>query len=246
MKTADLIVIDIETASAYPSFDEMEFIWQELWIEKVSKTLTIGTTVSELYHSRAGVMAEFSKIVCISMGWFDQPEHQVFRIKSLFGSDEKSILTDFLYELKKINSLNPNWIFAGHNIKEFDIPFICRRLIANNLQLPEYLDFQKMKPWETNIIDTFQYWRFGDYKNYTSLKLLANVMKVPSSKDDIDGSMVGPLYWETNPIQHEINLWRIAQYCSKDVITTANILLRFNNQKIMNPEKIIIEEIKST
>ena len=123
---------------------------------------------------------------------------------------------------------NNKWSFTGHNIKEFDIPFICRRLLINGLVIPPFLDFQNMKPWETNMIDTFQYWRFGDYKHYTSLKLLAAALNVPSPKDDIDGSMVGDVYWK------EKNLERIVTYCQKDVVTTANIVLRFKNLQLLN------------
>ena len=139
-----------------------------------------------------------------------------------------------------MESNNNKWSFTGHNIKEFDIPFICRRLIINGLTIPPFLDFQNMKPWETNMIDTFQYWRFGDYKHYTSLKLLAAALNVPSPKDDIDGSMVGGLYWEPDKQQQEENLKRIAVYCQKDVVTTANILLRFKNLPLLHPEDITI------
>ena len=194
IKTEDLIVIDIETASVSASFNLLEEKWQELWEEKTIRILPEGITAQEFYPHRAWVMAEFSKIVCISIGYFIREQQLKIRVKSFYGDDEKKILDDFLQTVSKIESFNNNWCFAGHNIKEFDIPFICRRLLVNNMRIPPYLDFQNMKPWETNIVDTFQYWRFGDYKNFTSLKLLAAAMGVPSSKNDIDGSMVGELY----------------------------------------------------
>ncbi len=122
------------------------------------------------------------------------------------------------------------------------MPFICRRLLINNIPLPRYLDFQNMKPWETNIVDTFQYWRFGDYKNYTSLKLLAASMNVPSSKDDIDGSMVGELYWTGSDEQRLVNLKRIAIYCQKDVVTTSNIILRFKHLPILEASDVTYVE----
>ncbi|MCP9750869.1 ribonuclease H-like domain-containing protein [Ferruginibacter sp. HRS2-29] len=236
VRTEDVIVIDIETVSEHPDFESMNENWQHLWEEKVARVVPEGTSVGEFYPMRAGVMAEFSKIICISIGYFNKEQQLRMRIKSFYGDDEKKILQDFLATLQKIESINNKWAFAGHNIREFDIPFICRRLVVNNIPLPRYLDFQNMKPWETNIIDTFQYWRFGDYKHYTSLKLLAAALGIPSPKDDIDGSMVGEVYWK------EKNIKRIATYCQKDVITTGNIFLRFKNLPLLGEGDIDIVE----
>lgn len=158
----------------------------------------------------------------------------MLRVKSFYGDDEKKLLQDFLTTLQQLESTNNKWSFTGHNIKEFDIPFICRRLLINQLNIPAFLDFQNMKPWETNMIDTFQYWRFGDYKHFTSLKLLAAALKVPSSKDDIDGSMVGEVYWKDKQLQ------RIVTYCQKDVVTTGNIVLRFKNMPLLTNDQVVI------
>lgn len=238
----DLIIIDIETASIHPDFQHMDDVWKNLWEEKVARSLPEKITAAEFYPLRAGVMAEFSKIICISMGYFNREESLHMRVKSFYGHDEGVLLKGFLATLNKIENINNNWCFAGHNIKEFDIPFICRRLLVNGIALPKYLDFQNMKPWETNIVDTFQYWRFGDYKNFTSLKLLAATMGVPSPKDDIDGSMVGELYWSGDEEQRASNLKRIAVYCQKDVVTTGNIILRFKNLEMVHPDDIDIVE----
>ena len=155
------------------------------------------------------------------------------KIKLKIVTPERVVLEEFLSLIgKSFNNPDKNR-FCGHNIKEFDIPFLCRRLLINGLPIPAYLDFQNMKPWETNMIDTFQYWRFGDYKNYTSLKLLAASLNVPSPKDDIDGSMVGEVYWQ------EDNLQRIAIYCQKDVVTVANIILRFKNLPLLQEEQVV-------
>jgi uncharacterized protein YprB with RNaseH-like and TPR domain len=238
IRTEDLIVIDIETAPCFPAFESMPEIWQNLWDEKTQKTRPEEITVSQFYPLRAGVMAEFAKVVCISIGYFIKEQNLKLRIKSFYGDDEKKILQDFLATVTKIESFNNKWCFAGHNIKEFDIPFICRRLVINSMRIPPYLDFQNMKPWETNIVDTFQYWRFGDYKHYTSLKLLAAAMGVPSPKDDIDGSMVGELYWNGTEEERKISMKRIAVYCQKDVVTTANIILRFKNASLVHPDDV--------
>jgi uncharacterized protein YprB with RNaseH-like and TPR domain len=235
IRLENLLLIDIETVSESAVFDTLNEEWQMLWMEKVQRTLPEGISAAEFYPQRAGVMAEFAKVICISIGYFrKEGNSQQLRLKSFYGDDEKIILQGFIAALHKMEANNNKWSFTGHNIKEFDIPFICRRLLINGLPVPPFLDFQNMKPWETNMVDTFQYWRFGDYKHYTSLKLLAAALHVPSPKDDIDGSMVGDVYWK------EKNLDRIVTYCQKDVVTTGNIILRFKNMPLLNEEQIVI------
>ena len=231
----NLLLIDIETVPQQPDFDLLSDDWKHLWEEKTQRSLPDFTTAAEFYPQRAGVMAEFAKIVCISIGFFVKQESRwQLRLKSFFGDDEKKILQELITTINIMEAKNNKWSFAGHNIKEFDMPFICRRLLINGLAIPAYLDFQNMKPWDTNIVDTFQYWRFGDFKNYTSLKLLAAALDVPSPKDDIDGSMVATVYWQ------EKNLQRIATYCQKDVVTTGNIILRFKNMELLKEDEVII------
>lgn len=235
IRLENLLLIDIETVSESPAFDQLPEAWKILWEEKVQRTLPADTTAAEFYPQRAAVMAEFSKVICISVGYFKREAQGLqLRIKSFYGDDEKALLQDFIAALQKMEANNNKWSFCGHNIKEFDIPFICRRLFINGLVLPPFLDFQNMKPWETNMIDTFQYWRFGDYKQYTSLKLLAAALQVPSPKDDIDGSMVGEVYWK------EKNIERIVTYCQKDVVTTANIVLRFKHLPLLDEGSVEI------
>jgi len=235
IRLENLLLIDIETVSESADFSSLNEEWQTLWQEIVQRTLPEDVTAAEFYPQRAGVMAEFAKVICISIGYFRKDGNaRQLRLKSFYGDDEKILLQDFIAALNKMETNNNKWSFTGHNIKEFDIPFICRRLLINGLHVPPFLDFQNMKPWETNMVDTFQYWRFGDYKHYTSLKLLAAALKVPSPKDDIDGSMVGDVYWK------EKNLDRIVTYCQKDVITTGNIVLRFKGLPLLDEEHIVI------
>ena len=237
----NLILIDIETVPQHPNFDSLNDEWKQLWDEKTQRSLPDFTSAAEFYPQRAGVMAEFAKIVCISIGFFTKHDNTLqLRLKSFYGNDEKVMLQSFVTMLNQMEAKNNKWSFAGHNIKEFDIPFICRRLLINGLPVPVYLDFQNMKPWDTNMVDTFQYWRFGDYKNYTSLKLLAAALGVPSPKDDIDGSMVAEVYWSQTPAGKEKNLERIVTYCQKDVVTTGNIILRFKNMELIKPEQVVI------
>ncbi len=235
IRIENLLLIDIETVSEYATFNELNKDWKQLWEEKVQRSLHEDTTAEAFYPQRAGVMAEFAKVICISVGYFKREGKELkLRVKSFYGDDEKMLLQDFMAALQKMEINNNKWSFTGHNIKEFDIPFICRRLLINGLSIPPFLDFQNMKPWETNMVDTFQYWRFGDYNHYTSLKLLAAALQVPSPKDDIDGSMVGDVYWK------EHNLERIVTYCQKDVVTTGNIVLRFKNLPLLPEEAVEI------
>ena len=235
IRLENLLLIDIETVPEQEGFDELSEEWKTLWEEKVQRSLPENTTAAEFYSQRAGVMAEFAKVICISIGYFRNESGVLnLRLKSFYGHDEKSLLLDFLQTVSKMESGNYRWSFTGHNIREFDIPFICRRMLVNGLTIPPFLDFQNMKPWETNIVDTFQYWRFGDYKQYTSLKLLAATLNVPSPKDDIDGSMVADVYYR------EKNLERIVTYCQKDVVTTGNIVLRFKNMEILAEGQVVV------
>lgn len=230
----NLFVIDIETVSEKEHFYLLDKGWQDLWAQKISKSLPPETTPEEYYPLRAAILAEFAKIACISFGYFKKENNEwQFRIKSICSENETDILNRFVDTLKNLYSKNQKWIFTGHNIKEFDVPFLCRRLLVNNIPIPPCIDFQNMKPWDTPVLDTLHLWRFGDYKHYTSLKLLAAVLGIPSPKDDIDGSQVGNVYWK------EKNLERIAIYCEKDVATVANLMLRFKGLPVLKDEQIV-------
>ena len=182
-------------------------------------------------------MAEFAKVVCISFGYIKTENgKQQLRIKSFYSEDEKEILEKFIDTVCKLQEKNNKWCFTGHNIKEFDIPFLCRRILVNNISIPECFNFQAMKPWDVPVLDTLHLWRFGDYKHYTSLKLLAATLGVPSPKDDIDGSRVGEVYWSEKDLQ------RIAIYCQKDVATVANVVLRFKNLPLLTEEQVVFVE----
>jgi 3'-5' exonuclease len=229
----NLFLIDIETVSGKAGFHLLDEEWKELWTEKISKSLPPNITAEEYYPIRAAILAEFAKVVCISFGYFKKENNEwQLRIKSLCCETEEDILNQFITTLKQLHS-NKQWIFTGHNIKEFDVPFLCRRMLINGITIPPYIDFQNMKPWETPVIDTLHLWRFGDYKHYTSLKLLAAALGVPSPKDDIDGSQVGDVYWK------EKNLERISIYCEKDVVTVANVILRFKGLQLLKEEQVV-------
>ena len=226
-----VMVLDIETVPQYPSFDELPIEFQQLWDQKTRFQRRDGETPAEFYV-RGGILAEFGKIICISVGIFSTKTEKLnLRIKSFYGDKEKEVLQSFIDLLKKQSD---TLIFCAHNGKEFDFPYLCRRMLINSLQIPVQLNLHGKKPWEIMHLDTMDLWKFGDFKNYTSLKLLAAVFGIPSPKDDIDGSMVNEVYWKDN------NLERIRTYCEKDVITTARILLRFKSLQLLLDEQITI------
>ncbi|WP_343674661.1 ribonuclease H-like domain-containing protein [Chitinophaga sp.] len=208
---------------------------QSLWLEKITKTAPDSAEGEDLYAERAGIYAEFGKIICISVGFFtvENGRYQL-RIKSIYHDDEKILLSSFLELVNKFYIKNPKFQFAGHNIKEFDIPFICRRSVIHQLSLPPALQLHNLKPWEVPMLDTMQLWRFGDFKNYTSLKLLTAILGIPTPKDDIDGSMVAKVYYE------EVNgLERIVTYCQKDVVAVGQLLMRFKGVPLVEEGDVV-------
>jgi len=220
------LFLDIETVSEKPDYSTMSPVMQELWNLK-SVQLQRGADpmvgAEDMYQQKAGIFAEFAKVICISVGFIQQEDDGNWRmkLKSFAGDDEKVVLTEFCALLQKYYQDPEKHRLCGHNIKEFDIPFLCRRLMIHGLSLPSLLDLSGKKPWQTShIADTMDMWRFGDFKNYTSLNLLAAVLDIESPKDDIDGSMVGKVYWD------EKNLPRIVTYCEKDVYTVAQVALK--------------------
>ena len=233
--TGNLIFLDIETVPAEASYLHLSEDWQALWNKKTLRTLPPESTAEEFYPQQAAIYAEFAKIVCISFGYYrSSGSERKLRIKSLCSEDEKQLLLDFCEILTGFEKHHKSWIFAGHNVKEFDLPFLSRRMLIQGMGIPACMNFVNMKPWEVNVIDTMHYWRFGDFKSFTSLELLATALGIPSPKSDINGSQVGEVFWK------EKDLRRIASYCQRDVITVANIIQRFNVGNILKEDEIEI------
>jgi len=227
----DLLFIDIETVPNFQSFNLLSDSMQELWDKKSAYFRKDEQTAAEAYE-RAGIYAEFGRIICISVGIILQRNgKRFFRLKSFFNHDEKIVLTEFGKMLSAFAADN-NKNICGHNIKEFDLPYICRRMLINGIRIPAILDIAGKKPWEVKFVDTLELWKFGDFKNFTSLNLLTNIFNIPSPKDDIDGSQVAKVYYE------EGNLDRIATYCEKDVLATAQLFLRFRGDELIDNENI--------
>jgi len=230
IKPEDILFLDIETVPSVSSFDNLDSAFQVLWEKKSKQFRVEGQTAAEVYE-RAGIYAEFGRIICISVGLIKEKNPFTFRIKSFYGENEKSLLTEFSAMLLKFTK-NRDALLCGHNGKEFDYPYIARRMIINRMVIPDILDNAGKKPWEVKLLDTLDLWKFGDYKSYTSLDLLTSVLGIPTPKDDIDGSMVAGIYHE----EHDIN--RIVRYCEKDVLAVAQVLLRFMNLPGIEEDKI--------
>ena len=232
IKTKNILFLDIETVPVKENFEDLGPTFQKLWEEKTDWKRKDEFTPSEFYKMKAGVMAEFAKIICISVGYlFFEKRESHFRIKSFYGDDERKIISDFNALLNSKFNKKQHQLCA-HNGKEFDFPFIARRARINRLKLPKLLDIAGKKPWEINHLDTMELWRFGDYKHYTSLKLLAELFDIPTPKDDIDGSKVSGVYYQ------EKDLERIKIYCQKDTLTVAQLLLRYKGEEIIKEENI--------
>jgi uncharacterized protein YprB with RNaseH-like and TPR domain len=227
----NIIFLDIETVSAKADFNQLDGEWQALWERKARSLSKSDESADELYE-RAGIYAEFGKIICIGVGFLrGYGKGYKLRVKAFSGDDEKTLLAEFA-ELLNSRFHGNQFVLCAHNGKEFDFPYIARRMLVNGLKLPMMLDFAGKKPWEVPHLDTMELWKFGDFKNFTSLNLLAHLFHVPTPKDDIDGSMVGDVYWKEN------NLERIAAYCKKDVITLARLLLCFRGEGFPGDEDI--------
>lgn len=239
MNFNNILFLDIETVSQQGAYEQLDAEWKELWDYKTRFLIkNPETETSESIYHRAAIYAEFGKIVCISCGCIQGTgKNRKLVIKSYSSDDEKKLLTDFASMLQSWSGQSDKFLCA-HNGKEFDYPYLCRRMVVNGIDIPEVLKISGRKPWEVRHLDTMELWKFGDYKSYTSLKLLAKVLGIPSPKDDIDGSMVNSVYWEQKDLD------RIVEYCQKDVITLAQVLLRFHCEPQIKPENVEIKTLR--
>ncbi len=228
-----ILFLDIETVPQKKDYDQLSDAEKQLWDKKTDQlnSRNVEPIPSSEMYDRAGIYAEFGKIVCISVGFIAAGSVPVLRIKSFYGEDEKQLLTQF-GSLIASHFSAPDQFLCGHNGKEFDFPYISRRMLVNGVELPGPLNTPGKKPWEVNHLDTMELWKFGDRKNYTSLEVLAHIFDIPTPKDDIDGSEVGRVYWE------EENLERIMEYCQKDVVTTVQLMMRYMNRPLFKEEHI--------
>lgn len=229
-----ILFLDIETASLTESFEELDIRLQDEWVKKerlIKKTEEGHIDPGSLYFDRAGIHAEFGQIVCIGVGYYQRKKKEkklIFRSKVFANESEKELLQEFSALLDK-----KKWVLCAHNGKEFDFPYICRRMLIQGIPLPEPLQISGKKPWEVRHLDTMELWKFGDYKHYTRLELLASVFGIPSSKDDLDGSQVNSTFHLENDLE------KIKKYCLKDVEVTARVYLAMNPQLELEEIEII-------
>ena len=226
-----ILFLDIETVPQFPTFTDLDEKTKQLYSQKTKFLQKDNTHTAEDLYDRAGIYAEFGKIICISVGYIHEGSlGEQIRLKSFYNSDEETLLREF------VNLLEENYKFAilcGHNAKEFDFPYICRRLLIHGITLPTILDIAGKKPWEINHLDTMELWKFGDYKAYTSLALLCHIFQIPTPKDDISGEDVARVFYE------EKNLERIKVYCEKDVVALIQLLRKMMGKNLIKEDKII-------
>ena len=227
----NILFLDIETVPEEKAFQELSAEKKKLWEEK-SKYQRKEDFTAEEFYDRAGIWAEFGKIICISVGYFKfKNDVRSFRVTTFQGGEEK-LLKDFSTLLDS-HFYKPHHLLCAHNGKEFDFPYIARRMIIHNIPIPAKLDLFGKKPWEVPHLDTLELWKFGDHKHYTSLKLLTNVLGIPSPKEDIDGSEVRDVYY----IDH--GLGRIINYCERDVVAIAQVILRLRQEELLTDAEIV-------
>jgi len=234
----NILFLDIETVPQYADYNSLPRDWKELWDTKATSLLKYHEeeTKETIYH-RAGIYAEFGKIICVSCGFiFGNGGDKKIILKSFSGENESILLLEFCDMLNKWTTASEEQKFlCAHNGKEFDFPYLCRRLIINGLPIPTILNTSGKKPWEVFHLDTLELWKFGDFKSFTSLNLLAHTLGIPTPKDDIDGSKVWSVYWNDRDIP------RIVNYCQKDVVTVAQIFLKLNCDSAVKPDYIEIK-----
>lgn len=230
LKLENILFLDIETVPEVESFEQLDQPMRDLFISKTQYQRG-DTQSAEDFYQKAGIWAEFGKIICISVGFFSDQTLNQFRIKSFYGDE-----TDLLFHFKQLLETHfnkPHHLLCAHNGKEFDFPYIARRMIINHILIPEKLQLYGKKPWEITHLDTLDLWKMGDYKNYTSLQLLTTILGIKSPKNDIDGSQVAQVYYVEN------NLNRIVRYCENDVLAIAQVVLRLLNKPLIKPESVI-------
>jgi DNA polymerase elongation subunit (family B) len=222
-----VLFLDIETVPQVYQFQDLDEKPKELFEMKTRFMQNDEKSFETLYNERGGIYAEFGKIVCISVGFIHSTNQgKQLRMKSFYHDDEETLLKQFKNLLDE-NYNSPYHILCGHNAKEFDFPYICRRMLINGIELPETLNIAGKKPWEIAHLDTMELWKFGDFKAYTSLALLCHVFNIPTPKDDISGADVARVYFEDKDLE------RIKVYCEKDVVALIQLFLRMRGDALV-------------
>lgn len=228
-----VLFLDIETAPQTYQFTDLDETKRSLFESKTRFMQNEDKSFEMLYGERASIYAEFGKIICISVGFvhITHTGEKQIRMKSFYHDDEETLLRQFA-KLLDDRYNTPYHILCGHNAKEFDFPYICRRMLINGIKLPATLDIAGKKPWEIPHLDTMELWKFGDFKAFTSLPLLCNIFNIPTPKDDISGADVARVYYEENDLE------RIKIYCEKDVVALIQVFLKMKGDALVNEHDI--------
>ncbi|MFY0594032.1 3'-5' exonuclease [Roseivirga sp.] len=229
----NILFLDIETVSVEARFKDLSDRYKMQWAKKADRLKSTEDQTIESLYNRAGIYAEFGKVVSIAVGYFVNNSGPHLRVKSIANHNEKELLTEFV-DLINMHFNKSDLKLCAHNGKEFDFPYLARRLVINSLKIPDVLNTSGKKPWEVKHYDTMEMWKFGDYKNFTSLDLLATLFNIDSSKDDIDGSQVNGVYHQTKDLE------RISNYCKNDVVVLAQVFLRLNQMPALSQDKIAL------
>ena len=231
----NILFLDIETVALSESHALLDERSKAHWARKANFFRQRDPSLSEegLYRDRAGIYAEFGKIIVIAIGRFitDENGNRTLKTRAFANHDELTLLQEFRGALEKMDQSRLR--FCAHNGKEFDFPYLSRRMLVHGIPLPESLSLSGRKPWEIPHLDTLEMWKFGDYKHYTSLDLLTTVFNIPTSKGDMDGSQVNEVYYR------EKDLRKIVEYCVGDVIAVAQLFLRLRGCPMIETNKII-------
>jgi 3'-5' exonuclease len=230
----DILFLDIETVAITENYNTLNERFKVQWSRKANfLRRDQGQTDEDLYNQRAGIYSEFGKIICIGVGKLFETESGELglKTKAYFGHDEKVLLQEFKSMVEKLDVMT--WKLCAHNGKEFDFPYLCRRMLINGIGLPQVLNLAGKKAWEIPHLDTMEMWKFGDYKHYTSLDLLATIFDIPSSKNGIDGSQVNEVYYRDR------DLTKITEYCVRDVIVLSQLFLKMKG--ISLPTDLLIQ-----
>ena len=229
-----ILFFDIETVPIKYDFKDLDERGQQLWSKKTRFIQERENLNAEEVYEKAGIYAEFGKVICISLGFILQKDGETqIRLKSIANEEEQVLLQEFIDLLNSYYTA-PDFLFCAHNGKEFDIPFLCRRILINGKKIPNILNVSGKKPWEIKHLDTMELWKFGDFKNYTSLDLLSYVFNIPTPKNDMDGSQVAKVFYEDKDLD------RIIHYCEKDVVATIQLFRKYQGESIINEEFIHI------
>jgi DNA polymerase elongation subunit (family B) len=236
-KVRNVLFVDLETIASHGAYEQLSPRMRQLWDKRAATIRKRADyesfTTEELYYEQAGISAEFGRIVCIAFGavYFNEQDEPALKVSSLSGDDEREMLLAFKALLGRYNQ--EQLVLCAHNGKEFDFPFLCRRMLLNGIELPRSLQLSGKRPWEILHQDTMELWKFGDYKSYTSLDLLAAIFDIPGSKIEMSGDQVTRVYYEENDLE------KIGRYCREDVVVLAQLYLKMHLQPVVREENIV-------